>query len=71
VEVEIILEEGGLVMMIRGMRFSSLTFLGEDRFALEGSMGQLAFRRDGRGLVSGFEAQMGEAGSQRFIRVGG
>jgi len=69
VEVEIRIREGQLIMNIQGRRFSSLTFLGDDRFALEGSMGQLGFQRDDRGLVSGFQARMGESGSPTFRRV--
>jgi hypothetical protein len=71
VEAEIVLEEDGLVMKIRGMRFSSLTFLGGERFALERSLGQLVFSRDGEGKVAGFEALVGEAGSTTFRRAGG
>jgi hypothetical protein len=69
VEVEILVGEGQLIMKVQGRRFSSLTFLGDDRFALEGSMGQLNFQRDDDGLVSGFEARMGESGSPTFQRV--
>jgi hypothetical protein len=69
VEVEIVMREGQLIMNIQGRRFSSLTFLGDDRFALEGSIGQLNFQRDDGGLVSGFEARMGESGSPTFRRV--
>jgi hypothetical protein len=70
VEVEILIREGQLIMNIQGRRFSSLTFLGDDQFALEGSIGQLTFQRDEGGLVSGFEARMGESGSPMFRRVG-
>jgi hypothetical protein len=69
VEVEIVIREGQLIMNIQGRHFSSLTFLGNDRFALEGSIGQLNFQRDEGGLVSGFEARMGESGSPTFRRV--
>jgi hypothetical protein len=69
VEVEIMVGEGQLIMKIQGRRFSALIFLGNDRFALEGSMGQLNFQRDDGGLVSGFEAHMGESGSPAFRRV--
>lgn len=71
VDVEIVLEEDGLTMKIQGRRFSSLIFLGDDRFVLEGTLGQLNFQRDARGRVSGFEALMGESGSPTFRRVEG
>ena len=71
VEVEMALEESTLVMEIGGRRFSPLTFMGEDQFALEGSLGKVKFTRDGGSRVSGFEAFLGEGGSRVFRRVGG
>jgi hypothetical protein len=70
IEVEVVLEGGELALMIRGVRFSTLTSLGDDRFALKETSGQLVFIRDGEDRIIGFEAVVGGEGPRRFERVG-